>query len=229
MHSIQIALEVIERSSVNRGRQWAFESIDPAKTCHIVIDLQCGFMEEGALLEVPVARYIVPNVNAISRSLRASGGMVAYTRWTYRPEEPNPWSNWYQQLLSADRSKDFLAFAPGSQAHALWPELDVQPEDVVVDKSRFSAFTPGTCELKSVLDTRGIDTVIVSGTLSNVCCESTARDACQLNYKTIFVADATATYSDAAHNRALNNLAPVFADIMTTDKVLSTIPRGQRL
>lgn len=227
MHSILIAPDALKRTITNRGRQWSFESIEPARTCHIVIDLQHGFMAEGSPLEVPVAREIVPNVNAISRLLRASGGLVAYTRWTYLPDEPNPWLNWYQQMLSSGKSEEFRAFAPGSRNHALWPELDVQQKDVVVDKTRFSAFTPGTCELKDVLDRAGIDTVIISGTLTNVCCESTARDACQLNYKTILVADATATVTDAAHNRALNNLAPVFADVVTTSQVLSIIGSDQ--
>lgn len=224
MHKIQMIPEVLERAIENRGGQWAFESIDPTKTCHIVIDLQFGFMEKGALLEVPVARDIVPNVNAISRALRASGGMVAYTRWTYIADEPKAWPNWYQVGLSRKFSQSLReAFVPGSHDHALWPELDFDPEDVVVDKTRFSAFTPGTCDLKDILEHRGIDTLIISGTLTNSCCESTARDACQLNYKTLFVSDATATLTDAEHNGTLNNLAPVYADIMSTEKVLSVL------
>jgi ureidoacrylate peracid hydrolase len=114
-----------------------------------------------------------------------------------------------------------------SHNHALWPELDVLPDDAVVDKTRFSAFTPGTCDLKSFLEEKGIDTVIISGTLTNSCCESTARDACQLDYKTIFVADATATFTDSEHNGTLNSLSPTYADIMTTEKVLSVILSGQ--
>jgi ureidoacrylate peracid hydrolase len=224
MHSIQIIPEVRERVISNRGGQWAFERIEPARACLIVIDLQYGFMEQGALLEVPIAREIVPNVNGICRALRAAGGMVAFTRWTYKSDEPNAWPNWYHGGLSSKTSKKFReAFAPGTHNHALWPELDLQPGDVVVDKTRFSAFTPGTCDLKDALEKRGIDTVIITGTLTNSCCESTARDACQLNYKTIFVDDATATVTDAEHNGTLNNLAPVYADIMSTDKVLSVI------
>jgi ureidoacrylate peracid hydrolase len=224
MHSIQIIPEVLKRTIANRGGRWAFESIDPKNTCHIVIDLQYGFLEKGALLEVPVAREIVPNVNAISRSLRAAGGMVAYTRWTYRVDEPNAWTNWYQFGVSENFGKSLKgAFVPGSHAHALWPELDVLPDDAVVDKTRFSALTPGTCDLKSLLDKKGIDTVIISGTLTNSCCESTARDACQLDYKTIFVADATATFTDSEHCGTLNNLSATYADIMTTEKVLSVI------
>jgi ureidoacrylate peracid hydrolase len=230
MHAIQIIPEVRERTIANRGGPWAFEAIDPKKTCHIVIDLQYGFMEEGALLEVPVAREIVPNVNAITGALRSAGGLIAYTRWTYRADEPHTWSSWYHLGLSAKTSTSFReAFTPGTHDHALWPELDVQLQDVVVDKTRFSAFTPGTCDLKAELDARGIDTVIITGTLTNSCCESTARDACQLNYKTIFVADATATVTDTEHNGTLNSLSPVYADIMTTEKVLQVIAANRRV
>jgi ureidoacrylate peracid hydrolase len=115
MHFIQIIPEVLKRTIANRGGQWAFESIDPKKTCHIVIDLQYGFLEKGALLEVPIAREIVSNVNAISRSLRAAGGVVAYTRWTYRADELSTWSNWYQFGVSEKFNKTLReAFVPGS-------------------------------------------------------------------------------------------------------------------
>ncbi|MFM0092052.1 cysteine hydrolase [Paraburkholderia sediminicola] len=228
MHAIQITPEVLKRTIANRGGEWAFEIIDPSKTCHVIIDLQYGFMEKGAPLEVPMAREIVSNVNEISRTLRAAGGMIAYTRWTYRKDEPNVWSNWYHTGMEERSSKAIKdAFVPWSQNHALWQELDVAPEDVIVDKTRFSAFTPGTCDLKRLLEQRGIDTVIVSGTLTNSCCESTARDACQLNYKTIFVADATATFIDFEHNATLNSLSPAYADIMCTEKVCSVIALNQ--
>jgi ureidoacrylate peracid hydrolase len=81
----------------------------------------------------------------------------------------------------------------------LWPELDVRAEDAVIDKVRFSAFTPGASGLDALLRGLGIDTVIVSGTLTNCCCESTARDAMQLNYRVLIAADANAALSDAEH------------------------------
>lgn len=229
MHTIDIIPEVRARTIANRGGLWSFEKIDPKRTCHIVIDLQNGFMEPGALLEVPIAREIVDNVNAISRALRDAGGMVAYTRWTYIADEPMAWPHWYGLGMCAKTSQGLReAFAPGTHDHALWPKLDVLSQDVVVDKTRFSAFTPGTCELHSALQARDIDTVIVSGTLTNSCCESTARDACQLNFKTLFVADGTATVTDAEHNGTLNNLWPVYADVMSAEKVMSVIGASAR-
>ena len=70
------------------------------------------------------------------------------------------------------------------------------------------------------LQVRGIDTLIITGTATNVCCESTARDAMQMNYKVIFVADANATNTDAEHNATLNNMVRLFADVMTTEELL---------
>jgi len=77
--------------------------------------------------------------------------------------------------------------------------------------------------LNSLLQERAIDPVIITGTATNVCCESTARDAMMMNYKVIFVADATATYNDEEHNATLGIMLAMFADVMTTDEVVSRL------
>jgi ureidoacrylate peracid hydrolase len=115
------------------------------------------------------------------------------------------------------------AFAEGSYGHSLWPELDVLPNDLKVKKNRFGAFVPGSSLLHTVLQERGIDTLIITGTATNVCCESTARDAMMMNYKVIFVSDGTATYNDEEHNATLGIMLAMFADVMTTDEVVSRL------
>ena len=85
---------------------------------------------------------------------------------------------------------------------------------------------PGASDLHQVLQDRGIDTLIITGTLSNCCCESTARDAMQMNYKLIFVSDANAALTDAAHNATLDNMCMLFADVMSTQEVLGVIKRS---
>lgn len=82
---------------------------------------------------------------------------------------------------------------------------------------------PGTCDLHQVLQDRQIDTLIVTGTLTNCCCESTARDAMQLNYKVVFVSDANAALSDAEHNATLNNMCALFADVMSTAELITAL------
>ena len=109
----------------------------------------------------------------------------------------------------------------------LWPQLDFTGPDVAIDKTRFGAFVPGASRLHEYLQERGIDTLIITGTLTNCCCESTARDAMQMNYKIIFVADANAALTDAAHNATLDNMLMLFADVMTTEEVLSAVRKAR--
>ena len=145
-------------------------------------------MAEGHVAETPVARAIVPNVNRISAALRAAGGSVVYTQHTADAEAIRTWPVYFEHFLGPDRRARFIeAFTPNSPGHALWPELDVAPQDLIVLKRRFGAFVPGSSDLHVRLQERGIDTLIISGTLSQVCCEATARDAMMMNYKVFFI------------------------------------------
>jgi ureidoacrylate peracid hydrolase len=195
-----------------------------SRVAHIVVDMQSVFLEEGACSEVPNAREIVANVNAISCAVRGAGGLNVFLRYTYDPQETTPWTSWYSALLGQPFSADLAAATtPGNPHHELWTEIDVAPGEPVINKTRFSGFTPGTCALDDMLKKRGIDTVIVTGTLTNCCSEATARDAHQLNYKVIFVSDGNATITDEEHNATLGNLYVVYADVVSTDQVLDLI------
>jgi ureidoacrylate peracid hydrolase len=228
VHKIDIPEDILARALRARGRDHIFEQIDAARTAHIVVDLQNGFMAEGAAVEVPTAREIVPNVNRICAALREAGGTNVFLRYTHDPAEPHPWTTRYAEYLSAERSAlHKKTFSRGAEPWQLWPLIEVRPDDLVVDKTRFSAFVPGTCALDEMLKARGIDTLIVTGTLTNVCCESTARDAMQRNYRVIFVADGNAALTDAEHNATLCNMATLFADVMTTTEALAVLTAGK--
>jgi ureidoacrylate peracid hydrolase len=121
------------------------------------------------------------------------------------------------------------AFTPGDFGHELWAGLEVLPQDLKVQKTRFGAFVQGASELHAILQARGIDTLIITGTATNVCCESTARDAMMLNYKVLFVSDANAARTDEDHNATLNALAVGFADVLSTEEVIAVIGRSTAL
>jgi ureidoacrylate peracid hydrolase len=128
------------------------------------------------------------------------------------------------EFLSPEFLGDMLgALTEGAEGAALWHELDVQPGDEHVIKRRFSALIQGSSDLGERLQSAGIDTVIITGTATNVCCESTARDAFMLNYRTLVVSDANAAVSDEAHNASLNALFIRFADVFTTDEVVDLL------
>ena len=117
------------------------------------------------------------------------------------------------------------AFTPGDFGHALYPSLEVRPGDPIVRKTRFSAFIQGASDLDAVLRARGIDTLIIVGTATNVCSESTARDAMMLNYKVFFVSDANACRTDEEHNATLAILMIMFADVRSTDEMIALLQR----
>jgi ureidoacrylate peracid hydrolase len=226
MHQIAIPQAAIDRVLKRRDSLHVFNDIEPARTAHIVVDLQNGFMAPGQPAEIPAAREIVPNVNRISAALRASGGLVVYIQNTIDAEAKQAWSNWFTYMSGEKRQAAMdEAFAEGSEGHALWPELAVLPDDLRVNKRRFGAFVPGSSELHSILQARNIDTLIITGTATNVCCESTARDGMMMNYKVIFVCDGTATFNDDEHNATLGIMLAMFADVMSTDEVVARLSK----
>ena len=224
MHRPAIHPDVVRRVTERRGRLRVFDSLIPAKTVHVVVDLQNGFMAPGAVAEIAAARAIVPNVNRISAALREAGGQVAYIKNTFDDVAINTWSTYFHHFCTAARRVRMIeAFSPGAFGHALWPGLDVQPQDLQVQKRRFGAFAPGSSDLHAILQERGIDTLIVTGTATQVCCESTARDAMMLNYKVFFVSDGNATFTDDEHNATLSAMAHTFCDVIDTEAMVAMI------
>jgi isochorismate hydrolase len=93
---------------------------------------------------------------------------------------------------------------------------------------RYSAFIQGSSEIQRHLRERKLDTVLITGTATNVCCESSARDAMMLNFKTIMVADGLAASSDEEHNASLSAFYGRFGDVQTVDEVLQSLDRGDK-
>jgi ureidoacrylate peracid hydrolase len=206
----------------------SLESLDLSRTAHLIVDLQNGFMEPGAPVEVPDARNIVGGVNRISRAMRAHGGLNVFLRMILGPDSEREWPVFYRNLPPGQTARGMSeSFSPGHHHAALWPELDVSPEDLIIEKRRFSAFIPGASTLHETLQRRGVDTLIITGTLTNCCCESTARDAQQMNYRILFVSDGTAAQSEAEHNATLENMRRLFGDVLTTEEVLAQITNAR--
>ena len=84
----------------------SLRDIDPARTAHIIVDLQNGFMVPGAAVEIPVAREIVPNVNRISSAVRAAGGLNVFLRYLVDPEVKRDWPIWFQKFGNANGSRN---------------------------------------------------------------------------------------------------------------------------
>jgi ureidoacrylate peracid hydrolase len=230
MHEIKIAQWAIDRTLERRGRLHVHEDLDPRKTALIVVDMQNGFLvEEVAAAYIPVAVEIVPNVNRLAAAMRRTGGKVFWIKQTVDAESAVAWSEWLAMMTPAARHNLVTNLAPGSRGHQLHPGLEVKPEDEVVQKYRFSAFVQGASDLPQRLRAQGYDTVLITGTVTNVCCESSARDAMMLNFKTIMVSDANAARTDEEHNATLSTFYAIFGDVMDTDFLIQRLEANAAL
>lgn len=221
-HVIDIPQAVIDRAIMRRGSRYVFDCIDLARTALLVIDLQRAYVADATA--VPSARGIVDNVNLLATALRKAGGRVVWIKDTL--DEASPEARWprFVEFCASDWGIELTrALSPSHPGHQLYEGLEVGPADDIVLKTRFSALIQGSSDLHERLTRQGIDTVIITGTVTNVCCESTARDAMMLNYKVHFVSDGTAARTDDEHNATLANMLLWFADVRTTEEVLALI------
>ena len=219
---------VVERVTARRGTQHCFADLDPARTALVVIDLQHAFMnDEIGHAVVPAARDIVPTVNRLAAALRDKGGAVFWIKNTHDERCLSEWSVAQTMATPAMRDKRIAAMSEGTQGHELWPGLEVQGADEIVNKYRYSAFLPGMSDLPARLRARGFDTVLITGTVTNVCCESSARDAMMTNFRTIMVSDGNAAMSQAEHEASLAAFYNIFGDVMDTDMIIAALERGR--
>ena len=226
VHQLSMPADLIARVTRRAGRPHPFDIIEPAKTALLIIDMQNYFMKPGYMGEVPQARAIVPNVNRMAAALRERGGHVVWIRNATNGTRES-WSVMHDHLMTPEsRDLRYATMDLAHEGHALWPELDARPDDGQIVKTRFSAFIDGSSEIAPYLHARGIDTLLVGGTATNICCESSARDAMMLNFKVTMVADALATYSDAEHNASLATFYSIFGDVQTVDEAIASLDRG---
>jgi ureidoacrylate peracid hydrolase len=219
---------IVRRVIEFRGSEHSFADLDPARTALVVVDLQHAFMNEAVgFAPVPAARDIVPAVNRLAATVRETGGGVFWIKMTHDERCFDDWSVAYELPTPQFRDKRIAALTEGTLGHELWPELDVQPEDEIVRKYRYSAFMPGTSELPNRLRARGLDTVLITGTVTNVCCESSARDANMTNFRTIMVSDGNAALTQELHDASLTAFYLTFGDVMDTDMIIASLRRAQ--
>src|SRR5262245_32153438 len=226
MHKIQIPQYIQDRVKAQRGGLTVFDQIDPRSTALLVVDLQNAFMLPGMQWEIPYARELIAPVNRLAAATRAAGGRVVWLQMCLENESER-WNVYFDFIRRGkDKAHDIATLSRGTVGHALHADLDVSPDDIRVEKNRYSAFIQGSSNLDHVLREAGLDTLIIVGTVTNGCCECTARDAMMLNYKVIFLSDANAARTDEEHNGALSNILRNFGDVISTDQAVERLERA---
>jgi nicotinamidase-related amidase len=229
MHPFTIPPEISARVAARCGTPHPFATLIGLRTALVVVDMQNAFMDPAAGHAVcAMAPAIVPAVNRLAAATRAAGGGVFWIQTVHDEADDRDWAVMQAMMTPAARARRVAALARGSAGYALWPGMDVRPEDERVEKHRFSAFIQGSGALEARLRARGFDTVLITGTVTSVCCESTARDAMMRDFRTVMVSDGNAATSDSEHAAALLGFHAMFGDVLTVTECEAGFAAGAK-
>ena len=200
----------------------------PANTALIVIDLQedflsaTGYFAKQGYDPTPL-RAILPTVSRLIAAARAAGLRIIHTRQGYRSDmaDMTPYEKWRRRRAGLEGTEILLRSSPGFQ---IVPEIDVAPQDIVVDKTCNGAFTYTDFEL--VLRAQGITHLLFSGCTTDVCVHTTLREACDRNFQCLTISDACASGDRQAHEAALHMVTVedgVFGALTDSNAVISAL------
>lgn len=199
-------------------------TVDPVRTALINVDMQRCFVE-GSPLASPDGLALAERVNRLSAVCRDAGATVVHTRGWMRPDGSN-------LGVMAELVPPFIygLYTAGAETAELHDAVVVADGDVILNKPRYGAFTGS--ELELILRSKGIDTVIITGIATNICCETTAREAAQLDFRVFFLSDGTATKemngvpAEVLQRATCASLGMVFAQIVTVDEMIERVRRA---
>ena len=220
-HDVKIPDYVVERIMAKRGRLKVFDKFEALKTALLVIDMQNFYVAE-----VDTAISIVPNINRLAAACREKGTPVVWVimRCAENEGAPSQWQIYHKYFFTEAKGRNHLTkLSPGNEGYEIYPALEVEDDDRIVTKRRFSPFIVGASDLHDILQGLGIENLIVTGTATNMCSESTARDAMMLDYKVVMVEDANAARYDDDHLAGLTSFYQSFGDVRTADQTIEML------
>jgi len=182
-------------------------AVDPGHAALLVIDLQNYF--KG------IAQGVLGNILKVIQSCRKKNLPIIFTQHghTDPPSDGGGLQRWWGELIMA-----------GTEDWKFLPEVVIKEEDIVLPKKRYSAFFE--TDLDERLRSKEIKDLIISGVMTNLCCETTARDAFMRDYRVFILIDGTATRKTELHLATLKNLGFGFAYLLTCDELVQTLNRS---
>ncbi len=185
------------------------------KSALMVIDMQNFFLDETSPTFTKGGSAIVPNVKRLISVFRNAGRPVIFTRHVHHPDNIDCGiMGWWWDGMCIE----------GSPESEIFSELAPIQREKVIEKHRYSAFY--NTDMETILRCQEIEDIVISGIMTNMCCESTARDAYYRDYRVFFLADGTAAVCEEMHLASLMNLAYGFAHICTTDEIIGQLPEN---
>ena len=188
--------------------------INPKQTALLIIDMQNDFVEKGAVLEIPSTRSNLKGYKKFIDFCRQKGITVIYTRHCYDAKKNPIEARLFPQLKEA-------GLREGTPSWDVCDALKPEKNDIIINKTRYDAFY--NTNLGNILKNKKVKNLIITGTMTEVCCESTARSGMFQDYNIFFCADMNYTLTEEAQENTLKGIAAHFGDVTTTSKIMKRI------
>lgn len=216
-HSImQKEIYLTKENQKEKVSQWITEcrkmkkyiafDFDVSKAALLILDMQNFFLNESNHAYVPSASNIIDNISRLIEYFHKKERSIIFTKHidTEKPEEMM--TKWWRDSIQE-----------GSVEAEIISNLDVELGEIIL-KSRYSAFEK--TKLESILRDKNVKQVIITGIMSHLCCETTARDAFMKDFEVIYVLDSTATYTEELHLGTLRSISHGFGRCISTEEIL---------
>ncbi len=190
--------------------------LNPKKTALVVIDLDLGTGRNDPSLVAAVAGH----VNALSKEVRSRGGTVAWVTTPIARATEN-----FRAVFGEEQAQRYENDTESGKSKALWPELIVEREDIHATKQGHSAFFPGRSDLHAQLQSKDIESLLIVGAVTNVCCEASARDAAELQYKVTIISDAVVGWSRERDEATFATFFRCYGDVRPTDDAIRLLEK----
>jgi len=195
----------------------------------LIVDMQNDFVRVGAPLEVPDARATIEPIRRVTRLFRAAKRPVIYTRFVTGPQETLLWT-WSPQIrppvccCRVGFRRRYDDIQSERECMAVIDELAVEPGDHVIDKYWYGGFF--RTNLQDVLFAAGADTVVIAGTVTQICVEETARGAFHHGFKTVVLSDCVSSFAPDLHAAALKNHSMKFGMVLDSRELAKRFGPG---
>ena len=196
------------------------------KPAMLIVDMQNDFVRVGAPMEVPQARETIPQHQQLIQYFRKSRLPIVYTRflagserrllWEFSPRLAPP-----TLACHAGHQRFYADIHKTLDCAGIIDEIAPKPEDSVIDKLGYGAFHE--TKLDERLHQLAVESLVVTGTVTQICVEDTAREAFHYGYKTTLVSDAVSSYLPDLHAATLKNFALKFGWVSATREVLHAL------
>ena len=178
----------------------------PEKSALLILDMQDYFLDENSHAHIPSAAAILPRIESLRERYATLGLPIVWTRHLNTSADASNMSRWWKDLIAVDD--------PLSELHSA---LDTS-KGIIIEKTQYDAFY--RTDLAAYLRENNVEQVVISGVMTHLCCETTARSAFVQGFKVFFLIDGTASYNEDFHRATLLNLAHGFATPVLSEEIL---------